>query len=152
LKFALEVACCSPRPVNSIVIRLLESMNDDPYTREEILAAGNLPPDRGLLCHRCEATVPQFKDLSDRDESRIRQAIRENRRMMAIAELRAATGCSLTWAKIWVYHDGRPKALEDETTPCPYCGLGLRTSLAKRCRHCLRDWHDANNVLIIGDG
>ena len=142
----------SRRRVNSTVIRLLESMNEDPYTREEVVAAGNALPERGLVCHRCNAIIPQFKDLSYRDESRIRQTIRENRRMMAIAELRAASGCSLPWAKLWVYHEGRPKALEDETAPCPYCRMPLRTSLAKQCRHCLRDWHDANNVLILGDG
>ena len=137
--------------LKAVVIRLLESMNEDPYTREEVLAAGNALPERGLVCHRCKVTIPQFKDLSDLDESRIRQTIRENRRMMAIAELRAATGCSLPWAKIWVYHEGRPKALEDETASCPYCGWPLRTSLAKQCRHCLRDWHDAKNIRSLDD-
>jgi len=126
-------------------------MDETPYTREEVLAAGNTFPERGLVCHRCKVTIPQFKDLSERDESRIRQTIRENRRMMAMAELRAATGCSLRWAKIWVSHEGRPKALEDLTAPCPYCGMPLRTSLAKQCRHCLRDWHDGDNVRTLGD-
>ena len=82
-----------------------------------MLAAGDSFPERGLLCDRCKTKIPQFKDLSGRDESRIRQMIRQNRRMMAIAELRDATGCPLRWAKIWVYHEGRPKPLENETTP-----------------------------------
>jgi hypothetical protein len=116
-------------------------MSEEPYTREEVLAAEDSFPERGLLCHRCKTVIPQFKDLSEHAESRIRQMIRENRHMMAIAELRDATGCPLRWAKIWVYHEGRPKPFENETAPCPYCGKPLRTSLAKQCRYCGRDWH-----------
>jgi hypothetical protein len=127
-------------------------MDETPYSRDEVLAVGNALPERGLVCHRCSATIPQFKDLSERDERRVRQMIREDRRMMAIVELRNATGCSLPWAKLWVYHDGRPKPLEKETTPCPYCDSPLRTSLAKQCPHCLRDWHDPNHVRNLGDG
>jgi hypothetical protein len=26
--------------------------------------------------------------------------------------------------------------------PCPHCGAALRTSAAKQCFHCGRDWHD----------
>lgn len=32
------------------------------------------------------------------------------------------------------------------TAPCPYCGQPLRTSSAKQCRFCRRDWHDPDNV------
>jgi hypothetical protein len=127
-------------------------MIDAPYIREEVLAAGDSFPQRGLLCHRCNTKIPQFKDLSEQDESRIRQMIRENRYMMAMAELQAATGCSLRWAKIWVIHEGKPKPLEDKTVPCPFCGMLLRTSLAKQCRYCRRDWHDAEKVIPLGDG
>ena len=140
------------RPVNSGVSRLLESVTDTPYTREEVLAAGDSFPEHGLLCHRCKTKIPQFKDLSERDESRIRQMIHENRRMMAVAELRAATGCALRWAKIWVSHEGRPKPLENKIGSCPYCGMPLRTSLAKQCGYCRRDWHDSGNVMRLGDG
>jgi hypothetical protein len=127
-------------------------MADTPYTREEVIAAGDSFPERGLLCDRCKTKIPQFKDLSESDESRIRQMIRENRRMMAMVELRAATGCPLRWAKIWVIHEGRPKPFENETAPCPYCGMPLRTSLAKQCRYCRRDWHDSESVVTLGDG
>jgi len=30
--------------------------------------------------------------------------------------------------------------------PCPYCAEPLRTSKAKQCRACGRDWHDPANV------
>ena len=32
------------------------------------------------------------------------------------------------------------------TAPCPYCGQPLRTSLAKQCRFCRRDWHNPEIV------
>jgi hypothetical protein len=32
-------------------------------------------------------------------------------------------------------------------TPCPYCGQLLRTSRAKQCRKCGRDWHDLHPVI-----
>ncbi|HXV81623.1 MAG TPA: hypothetical protein VEG60_17220 [Candidatus Binatia bacterium] len=36
---------------------------------------------------------------------------------------------------------------EPATAPCPYCGQPLRTSSAKQCRFCGRDWHDPENVI-----
>ena len=33
---------------------------------------------------------------------------------------------------------GRPKPDCSRPAPCPYCGMALRTSLAKQCRHCGR--------------
>jgi hypothetical protein len=121
------------------------------YTRAEVLAAGNTLPERGPLCHECGARIPLFQEMGEADERRIRQLIRDGRPVMAMAELRAATGCSLLWAKLWVQHGGRPKpAKEPRLTPCPYCGQPLRTSLAKQCRFCRRDWHDPDNVVMMG--
>jgi hypothetical protein len=37
------------------------------------------------------------------------------------------------------------------TVPCPYCGMPLRTALAKQCRHCRRDWHDPNHIRWLGN-
>ncbi len=116
-------------------------MNETPYSREEVLAAGEGFPERGLLCHKCKTKIPQFRDLTEQDKTRILKLIREDRNIMAIEELKIATGCSLRWAKIWVLHSGKPEQLENQTLPCPYCGKPLRTSLAKQCRYCLKDWH-----------
>jgi len=116
-------------------------MEKNSYSRSEVLAASHALPERGLFCHECGAMIPVFEELSDADEERVRQCMRENRYLMAITELRAATGCSLTWAKLWVHHHGRPYPAK-QTAPCPYCGMPLRTSLAKQCRFCKRDWHD----------
>jgi hypothetical protein len=126
-------------------------MDETPYTRDEVLAAGNTLPERGLECHRCHAIIPAFADLSEKDESRVRHLILNNQKSMATIELRNSTGCSLQWAKLWVTHEGRPNAAE-ATTACPYCGSPLRTSLSKQCRFCLRDWHDPKVVHKLGAG
>ena len=123
-------------------------MEKTSYSRVEVLAAGDKLPERGPLCHECGARIPVFEELSEADESRVRQCIRENRHLMAMTELRAATGCSLIWAKLWVQHNGRANPAK-EATPCPYCGMPLRTSLAKQCRFCRRDWHDEENIIQL---
>lgn len=121
--------------------RLPVSMDNEAYTRAEVIAAGGELPERGALCHECGATTSAFSELAEADELRIRQLIRGWRSMMAMEELRVATGCSLPWAKLWVQHEGRPKPAK-EPPPCPFCGEPLRASVAKQCRHCRRDWHD----------
>ena len=115
-------------------------MQKNSYSKAEVITAGRKLPERGLLCHECGATIPIFEDLSQADEKRVRESIQQSGPFMAIQELRTATGCSLEWAKLWVQHEGRPKPAE--TIPCPYCGMPLRTTRAKQCRFCWRDWHD----------
>lgn len=110
---------------------------ESPYSREEVKELGHESPERGLLCSKCGARIPQFRDLSDSDHIRIRQLISNNKKILAMLELRAATGCSLGWAKLWVIHED-----QKATVPCPYCGEPLRTPVAKQCRFCGRDWHD----------
>jgi hypothetical protein len=78
-------------------------------------------------------------DLRPTDRRRIRELIRNDRPIMAMQELRAITGCSLRWAKLWLHHAGRPAALRPGP-PCPFCGEPLRTSREQRCVHCGRDW------------
>jgi len=123
-------------------------MEDAPYSRAELLAAGSKLPERGPLCEHCKIHIPQFADLSEADERRIR-SLRLDRPITAMAELRSATGCSILWAKLWVQHGGRP-CPSGEEIPCPYCGKQLRTSLSKQCRFCLRDWHDPEHLRILG--
>ena len=99
-------------------------------------------PGRGDQCHHCDAVVPRFDDLAHDRRARITGLISGGRSMMAMAELRDATGCSPAEAKVWVEHRGRPQPREYGTAACPYCGGALRTSLARQCPHCLQQWHD----------
>ena len=104
-------------------------MEKDSYSRSEVLAARDGPPERGPVCDKCGARIPVFEDLSEADEQRVRRLISEHQHLKAMAELRAATGSSLPWAKAWVLHNRNPNPLKAPTS-CPYCGMPLRTSLA----------------------
>src|SRR4029453_5112730 len=76
-------------------------MEKKSYSRSEVLAAGSNLPERGPLCHECGAHVPFFEELSESVEARVRECIRNAQYFMAMDELRASTGCSLEWAKLW---------------------------------------------------
>jgi hypothetical protein len=114
------------------------------------VTAGSEWPARGPYCPHCNQRIPQFAELSEADERRVRELIRQFRWIMAITELRAATECPLHWAQLWVEHRGRPQPDRHKPTPCPYCGEPLRSSLAKQCRHCRRDWHDPERLRWLG--
>lgn len=117
---------------------------DDPlgpaYRREELGAEVPLFPARGKRCHVCGAVIPAFVDLNPAVEARVHQLIHSGQSMMAMHELVAATGCPPGWAKIWVVHNGRPRA-KVPGPPCPFCGKLLRTSRAQQCPHCMSHWH-----------
>jgi hypothetical protein len=123
------------------------SAPDSFYTREEVIEARDAAPTRGLWCQKCSTFIPQFSDISAEDERRLLELIRNGRQWMAIQELDAATDCGLGWAKLWVNHRGKPEVFYE--TPCPYCGQELRSSEAKQCRHCKRDWHDPDNIKTL---
>jgi len=120
------------------------------YTKDELirLATDDLPT-RGETCPKCGVVIPQFADLSEKDEARLRHLICEGRKMMAMHELRSLTLCPISWAKIWVLHSGRADAV-GTTAPCPYCGKPLKTALAKQCPHCKMDWHNPAHPKRLG--
>src|SRR5580765_2456309 len=120
------------------------------YTGDEMMhLAADALPTRGPVCPKCGACIPQFADLTEEDEARLRKLIREDRKMMATQELRSLTRCPVGWAKIWVLHSGRADAA-GTTAPCPYCGKPLKTALAKQCPHCNMDWHDPAHPKRLG--
>ncbi len=113
------------------------------YTREELEKFGEGFPDKGLFCEKCKTFIPQFAELSEQDEYRVKR-ISHSHPSLAIQELKYFTGCSESFAKIWVSHKGKPEVIYNY--PCPYCGQQLRTSEAKQCRFCGRDWHDESEL------
>jgi len=121
-------------------------MADQTYTREELEKFGDGFPDKGLFCKKCKTFIPQFAELSEQDKRRIKR-ISSSQPILAMKELIFSTGCSITFAKIWLTHEGKPEVMYDY--PCPFCGEQLRTSEAKQCRHCLRDWHDENQIKCL---
>ncbi len=116
-------------------------MSEKPYTRAELAeAADGRWPDRGIKCECCGTFVPEFEDFPDAARSRVLALIREERHMLAQAELMAATGAPVRFAKIWVIHggQGRPRF---PGPPCPHCGAPLPSSRSKQCLTCHADWH-----------
>ena len=101
-------------------------------------------------CPKCGAEVCELPELEPRVESRIRELARSGNRFgMTMAELREATGWEYEKCKAWVIHQDQP-CPPTRTAPCPYCAMPLRTEYAKQCRHCKKDWHDENNVRMLG--
>lgn len=121
-------------------------MENQKYTREELESFGNGFPDKGLFCKKCKTFVPQFEELSESDAVRIKR-LAHSQSSLAMQELKYFTGCSERFAKIWVLHEGKPEVIYDY--PCPYCSKPLRTSEAKQCRFCKRDWHDENELKFL---
>jgi hypothetical protein len=114
----------------------------DKYKREELaIVADSEFPKRGIFCKKCKTWIPQFEELDEVTESRIKRLINEQKQIMAMRELEAKVGCNPRWSKIWVLHKGKPTP-EFPGPPCPYCGGKLRTSLAKQCPHCYKSWHN----------
>jgi hypothetical protein len=126
------------------------STHPEAYTKDELIRlVVDALPTRGAKCPKCGVIIPQFADLTEKDEARVRQLICQNQKMMAMHELRSLTLCPVSWAKIWVLHSGRPDSV-GTTAPCPYCGKPLKTTLAKQCPHCNMDWHDPDHPKRLG--
>jgi hypothetical protein len=88
------------------------------YTKDELIRlAVDALPTRGETCPKCGVVIPQFADLNEKDEARLRDLIREGQKMMAMHELRSLTLCPVSWAKIWVLHSGGAEAA-NTTAPC----------------------------------
>ena len=127
------------------------SLVKDAYTRDEMSGlSAHAMPERGPVCPKCNLHIPQFADLPEGEEARIRKLIREDRKILAVQELKTLVRCPPAWAKIWVSHSGHPDAI-GTSAPCPYCGKRLETALAKQCPHCNMDWHDPLNPKRLGN-
>jgi len=119
---------------------------NEKYSREELNNIGDTEfPAKGIFCKACSTWIPQFEELDEKTESRVKKLIFKQRSLMAMEELKSKIGGNNRWAKIWVIHKGKPTA-EYPGKPCPFCGENLRTTLAKQCPHCFKSWHNKLNT------
>jgi hypothetical protein len=98
------------------------------------------------LCPKCGTNVPEFEQISQSEHAGILEVLDREGPLAAIQALRERTACDITTAKSWVEHRGGVHDRFFGTSPCPYCGEPLRSSDAKQCRACGRDWHDPENI------
>jgi hypothetical protein len=102
------------------------------YSREELMRLTEVWPSRGKFCRKCNNYVPQFADLAEEEEKRVRELMRTGRNLLAIQELKTYAGCPLGWAKLWVTHKGSPRF--SMSTPVhivgSYSALRKRNSVA----------------------
>lgn len=102
-------------------------------------------------CACCGIDIP-FDDprVTTEMAEQMRPLIRGGNTITAITELKRLANLSLRDAKYWVDHCGEINVPGLRRGPCPFCGEELRTKDARQCRHCKRDWHDPDNVLVLG--
>lgn len=121
---------------------------NDTYSKEELSKIVGTAPTKGLWCKKCNVFIPQFADVTKSEMNRVRHLIDTGRSAQATLELKYFASCPIDWAKLWVQHRGVPEPIFGY--PCPYCAKPLRTSEAKQCIHCKRDWHVENRILLLG--
>lgn len=101
-------------------------------------------------CVCCGNEVPVFDPrVSPELAQKAHELLKIGQYITAVKEVRFHTGMDLRDAKYWVDHCGQLAGRAEVTGSCPYCGLELRTEMAKQCRHCKRDWHDSENVKFL---
>jgi len=118
------------------------------YWKSDLLEVVDEPPMMGKPCLHCGSRIPKFLDLEGDERARIYQLIRSDRHDEAVDALVTATGCPASWARTWVTHPFGPRRPLRRWAgpPCLYCGLPLRTMLARQCLECGKDWHDPDNI------
>ena len=118
------------------------------YWKSDLLEVVDEPPMMGKPCLHCGARIPKFLDLEDDDRTHIYQLLRSDSPDDAVNALVAATGCPVSWAKIWVAHPYGPRRPIPRWAgpPCSYCHKPLRTMLARQCLECGMDWHEPDHI------
>ncbi len=102
-------------------------------------------------CTCCGVEIPFYDPrVTDEVADKIKPYIGTGNTITAITGLKRLANLSLRDAKFWVDHWGEVNVPGLQTGPCPFCGEELRTIDAKQCRHCKRDWHDPDKVLVLG--
>lgn len=84
------------------------SVDQGGYFNRELTGLAEEWPRMGRLCAHCNRRIPRFLDLAPETASRARALIKAHRMADAVMTLQEATGCSLTWAKLWADHPDGP--------------------------------------------
>jgi len=117
--------------------RLISTTDHYAYRFGSMQNAYLLPEDQWKLCERCKTAVPEF-EFSAPFEVELRGLLKSSP-AWATARLMQETQCNLSLAKAWIIHHVASPL--NEHPPCPHCSKPLRTSKARQCRFCSRDWH-----------
>jgi hypothetical protein len=99
--------------------------------------ANLVPEAQWKQCQRCKTAVPEF-EFSAPFQTEV-QAPLKNSPVRAIVRVIQEANCDPSLAKAWMIHLV-PSHL-NEHPHCPHCGMPLRTSKARQCRFCGKDWH-----------
>ena len=71
-----------------------------------------------------------------------KELMRDQGVIAAIKHYRIVNQCSLKEAIEYIDSLTPLPPLPNSKTRCPYCGILLRTDLAKQCFTCGKDWHE----------
>jgi hypothetical protein len=74
-------------------------------------------------------------------DQKLKELIRDRGAIAAIKYYRLTKGCKLKEAMEYIDSLKPLPPNPKSKTPCPYCGVLLRTDLAKQCFECGKDWH-----------
>ena len=74
-------------------------------------------------------------------DQKLKELIRDQGAIAAIKYYRLSKGCNLRAAMEYIDSLKPLPPNSKSKTPCPYCGVLLRTDLAKQCFECGKDWH-----------
>ena len=92
-------------------LNVLVSMSEK-YTREELEKVSNSEfPEKGTFCNKCKTWIPQFEELDEVTESRIKKLINEQNQIMAMRELEAKVGCNQRWSITYKFSETMPSLL-----------------------------------------
>ncbi len=91
--------------------------------------------------------MSNLNPISPELETALQALISQGRTVEAIKKLREATSAPLGECKEWVKNRTGSVLRRWNGRPCPYCQRPLRTTEARQCFECGKDWHELTDVI-----